>query len=358
MPRGYDTLVGERGVKLSGGHAMLRRHRARYHQERSMVLVLDEATSALDSETEKLIQAAMTEAMKGRTTITIIAHQIIHPRAHRPHRSKCGPRANNRGRPLCGTAGKGRNFCAAVEAAGGGFLPDALPPGRRYSNGESSMMPGPWSDPGSESLVLVGPVMKWALTPAQLDAHGIANAPQVAIDGGIAFAHKPFLWAGDADSGTKPTDIQAIKVKKSQDETDLRFCLNGIRLWSWRELHLFGFVGQRRDHEIVNFGEIYGEMKRRAAFSRGVFYSNNFTVLAVFYAAGEHTFSHHGLFSVIAFEPSKISLSGSCRFPAQDLALDTLSGAGISNEASGEVRLRSDAVPIAVFFPPQGPARG
>ncbi len=213
-----------------------------------------------------------------------------------------------------------------------------------------------WPDPGAENLVLVGPVMKWALSPAQLDAHGIASAPQVAIDGGIEFAHNPFLWAGDGDSGGKPKNIPAA-MKENQDETDLRFCLNGIRLWSWRELHLFGFVGQRRDHELANFGEIHGEMRRRPEFRRGVFYSSNFTILAAFYSAGDHIFKHQGLFSTLAFEPATVTIWGDCRYPATSLPLEPFSGAGISNFASGDVRISSDK-PVAIFFPPQAHANG
>jgi ATP-binding cassette subfamily B protein len=71
---GLDTKVGERGLKLSGGEKQ-RVGVARAILKQPAVLVLDEATSALDSQTEKEVQAALTEAAKGRTTIAV-AHRL------------------------------------------------------------------------------------------------------------------------------------------------------------------------------------------------------------------------------------------------------------------------------------------
>jgi ATP-binding cassette subfamily B protein len=74
LPKGYDTVVGHRGVKLSGGEKQ-RIVIARVLLKDPPILVLDEATSSLDSKIEHQLQKALAEVMLNRTTI-IIAHRL------------------------------------------------------------------------------------------------------------------------------------------------------------------------------------------------------------------------------------------------------------------------------------------
>ncbi len=110
LPDGFDTMVGERGVKLSGGQRQ-RVAIARAILVDAPILVLDEATSALDSESEALVQGALENLMRGRTSI-VVAHRLSTVASRRGRGRRHPPRA-------CGAR---RGVCEPVEPTDRRFL--------------------------------------------------------------------------------------------------------------------------------------------------------------------------------------------------------------------------------------------
>ncbi len=197
----------------------------------------------------------------------------------------------------------------------------------------------------ADELLLIGPLAQKQLP----DVIAEKATVQVAVDGGIASAPAAAVWFGDGDSGTRPAHIPSF-LKTSQDMTDLSFTLESLQDGAWRRLYLYGFAGGRQDHALANIGEIDAAMRARPSFEQAVFYDAAGRIMRRHFTAGAQSFKCAGTFSVFALSPAMVSISGACEYPVHRVSLPVLSGRGVSNIGSGDVRIECD-VPVIVIFP-------
>jgi thiamine pyrophosphokinase len=166
-------------------------------------------------------------------------------------------------------------------------------------------------------------------------AKGLPTASfKVAVDGGSVSNADFNLWVGDGDSGHPPPGVEAL-WKTNQDETDFGYALRHIDQKPWTTIHLVGFWGGRRDHELAILGELNSVLKTHQG-RRVVLYNEVFEPIAEMFTPGSHSISFHGIFSALALEEGFLSLSGNIQFSANKTLLKPLSGQGISNRAEGD----------------------
>jgi len=185
---------------------------------------------------------------------------------------------------------------------------------------------------------LVGPLI--GLAP---DYAGPVNypGPILYVDGGADFRYgEQGLAVGDGDSAQSPMDV---KLNYSKDYSDLSFVLNYIPA-AFKKIHLHGFLGGRRDHELMNFAEIHrfliGRNLTQARFAD--------EVLAC--SAGVYQLPIQGLFSLFLFAETTVELTGDCAYHVQKAQqIIPLSSHGLSNTGRGQVKLKCNG-PLFIFF--------
>ncbi len=185
---------------------------------------------------------------------------------------------------------------------------------------------------GQKNLTLVGPFC---------DPSAVLREPVIFVDGG-ARCRKPGqgIAVGDGDSFDGELDVL---LNRDKDLSDLAFVLGNISRGLSR-IHLLGFLGGRRDHEMFNLGEVH-QFLVAAAPAQALFDDR-----VVAWSAGRWSFCRHGGFSLGALEESRVRMEGDCLYPCPEPTLfKPLTSLGLSNIGSGTIRLECSS-PVFVFF--------
>ena len=173
----------------------------------------------------------------------------------------------------------------------------------------------------------------------------------LAVDGGAAFCHRMDIWIGDGDSHLESIDCKNIyQFPPQKSQSDLALALTFFHQSKPVILNFWGFLGGRRDHELLNFGEVLHFLETSPG-SEVIFYEQNTRVAMKCLGSGHWPLNYQGTFSLISLKNTKVTLSGACLYPLdQETELSALSSLGLSNEAHGEFTLTNNG-PVMIIFP-------
>lgn len=168
------------------------------------------------------------------------------------------------------------------------------------------------------------------------------HEPIIYVDEGVKFRGSSHGWSvGDGDSSKVKLD-ETLDMKKNY--SDLAYALVNLPQ-HYTDIRIHGFLGRRKDHEIMNLAEVHSLLKRVERPTRCCLDNK---IMA--YSKGHWVLEIKGLFSLFAFEPLKLNLSGDCEFKIkEDSTLDELSSHGLSNIGSGKIEINCD-FPVFVFL--------
>lgn len=187
-------------------------------------------------------------------------------------------------------------------------------------------------------VTLVGPLYSRAYQ---------ATGPTIYVDGGVQFKvgsdrHQHCeVSVGDNDSTEIPLDHV---LPKDKDESDLSFVLRHLPA-EVPHVELLGFLGGRRDHEVLNFGAVHYFLKETQAFRSARF---DDTVIA--FHGGKLSMDIRGTFTVLVFEPAFLTMTGACAYALpEQTPLAPVSSRGLGNEGFGTVYFECTA-PCFIFL--------
>lgn len=173
--------------------------------------------------------------------------------------------------------------------------------------------------------------------------------PAMAVDGGAQFISKTDVWIGDGDSHALPPQTSCrFDLEREKNSSDLACALSlfsGAKL----KLHLWGFLGGRKDHELFVLGECSAFLERSPGSSIVIYDEQK--IAFTFFAAGDWKLSHTGIFSLGTIREAQAELKGQIRYPIPPgMKISPLSSFGLSNEASGDFELKISS-PAFLYYP-------
>lgn len=162
--------------------------------------------------------------------------------------------------------------------------------------------------------------------------------PNIFVDGGAALrsANSGFSL-GDNDSFDGKLD-EILPTEKHY--SDFAYALSHCQ--GFKTLNLFGFLGGRKDHEIINLGEVHHFLKQSHSHV-------NFENQIMAFSHGTWDLNHSGTFSIFCFESTLISIKGNVHYKLEDSRLKPFSSHGLSNIGQGRFSIKSDN-PFFIFL--------
>lgn len=190
----------------------------------------------------------------------------------------------------------------------------------------------------SSEVQIVGPFF-------DVDNQNLLKDPIIYVDAGVHFRTQAQGFSvGDGDSSEIAMD-EKLNTKKSY--SDLAFVLQHIPR-QFSKIQLLGFLGHRKDHELINFAEVHKFLKKSFNTVQ-IHFDKKIKVLS----KGTWDLVIHGSFSIFAFEEIDLQVSGDC--DCQVLAgevFSALSSQGLSNQGYGEVKIICNQ-PLFIFLNPK-----
>ena len=171
------------------------------------------------------------------------------------------------------------------------------------------------------------------LGPQDIDLNFTFQEPVIYVDGGSRHKCSGGIIVGDGDSSIVEVDI---KLPVSKNYSDLKFVLDSIPS-SVKEIQALGFLGGRKDHELINWGEFFNFLSKREQCR--LILSQSITL----FSPGNYEVKIQGGFSLINYQTEFIKISGDCEYAYSGQPESSHSSQFLSNIGHGLVNINSES---------------